>query len=184
MKKENIQEFIDKLFELCRTSKGDAARLRHADVPALAPRSWGSLARLGVYPDNWDLPECSCVAAAVAGLKDYQNGTLGLGTALRLAYAEKRAAGDKEQADFKAPDGARLRRILSCDTVEELVRILRPMIKLIQSRGVGLDYARLLGNLSRFRFNPEAVKQQWATEFFRRGEKDNTADNTAQGEAK
>ena len=65
------------------------------------------------------------------------------------------------------------RRLLACDRVEEVCRILRPLFSLIDAKaGVRLDYARLLNDLLFFNFDPQRTKSQWAMEFYRRAEKE------------
>ena len=61
----------------------------------------------------------------------------------------------------------RLRRLLACDDLAELCRILRPMFALVDSKvSQPLDYTRLLRQLRRFPFNGQQVKAQWAQEFY------------------
>lgn len=62
---------------------------------------------------------------------------------------------------------ARLRRLLACDELAELCRILRSVFSLIDSKaGQPLDYIRVLKQLRRFPFNAQQVKAQWAQEFY------------------
>jgi len=87
-----------------------------------------------------------------------QNGRLGIGQALAMSYSEGNGNGREH-------DGAKskLRRLLNCDDAAEACSIMRPILRLAASRGVVVDYTRLLRQL---RFFGEKVKLQWATDFY------------------
>jgi CRISPR system Cascade subunit CasB len=151
--------FVHGVIEQCQRDKGLAARLRRANNPATEYQSWELLARYGIDLERDDerLPFAS-VAAAIAKAKIQSNGSLTLGRAVASCYPEGH---QNDQAQ------ARLRRLLACDEVAELCRVLRPVLTLIDSRvPQPLDYARLLGQLRRFAFAPPSVKAQWAQEFY------------------
>ena len=98
------------------------------------------------------------IAAAIAKAKTERNGALSLGQGIAASYEDGR---DSTQAK------ARLRRLLACDDLPELCRILRPLFSLIDSKAARpLDYLRLLKQLQRFSFNGQQVKAQWAQEFY------------------
>lgn len=151
--------FVHGVIEQCQRDKGLAARLRRANNPATEYQSWELLARYGIDLERDDerLPFAS-VAAAIAKAKIQNNGTLALGRAIASCYPDGH---QNDQAQ------ARLRRLLACDEVAELCRVLRPVLTLIDSRvAQPLDYARLLGQLRRFAFAPQQVQAQWAQEFY------------------
>lgn len=153
------ERFVAGLLKLCAESKGMAARLRRADNPATEYQSWEVLAAYGVdlEQERERLPFVS-VAAAIAKAKTEYNGSLGLGRAIAACYENGNAS---DQAK------ARLRRLLACDDLPELCRILRPVLSLIDSKlGQPLDYMRLLKQLRRFPFNAQQVRAQWAQEFY------------------
>lgn len=76
-----------------------------------------------------------------------------------MAYFEHNRGSDQAKA--------RLRRVLACDDLPELCRILRPLFSLIDSKvGQPLDYVRLLNQLNRFSYNSQQIKAQWAQEFY------------------
>jgi CRISPR system Cascade subunit CasB len=133
--------------------------LRRADNPATEYQSWELLAAWGIdlERDAQRLPFAT-VAAAIARAKVGVNGSLTLGQAIAACYDD---GNQSEQAK------TRLRRLLACDEVAELCRLLRPVLTLVESRaGKQLDYARLLRQLRRFPFAEQAVKAQWAQEFY------------------
>ncbi|SFB96948.1 CRISPR-associated protein, Cse2 family [Marinospirillum celere] len=158
-KKSNEQRFVEAVIERCQKDKGMSARLRRADNPATEYQSWellGSLNYLGVdlEQDYKRLPFVT-VAAAIAKSKAGRNGSLTLGKAILACYEN-----DRESDQAKA----RLRRLLACDELAEVCRILRPVLTLIDSKvGAPLDFVRLLKQL---KFFGHRTKTQWAQEFY------------------
>lgn len=153
------ERFVSGVLKLCAENKGMGARLRRADNPATEYQSWELLAAYGIdlEQERERLPFVS-VAATIAKAKAERNGSLGLGRAIAACY-EKGNASDQAKA--------RLRRLLACDDLAELCRILRPLLSLIDSKvGQPLDYIRLLKQLRRFSFNAQQVRAQWAQEFY------------------
>lgn len=153
------ERFVAGVLKLCVENKGMAARLRRADNPATEYQSWEILAAYGIdlEQERERLPYVS-VAAAIAKAKVERNGNLTLGRAIAASYENGK---DNDQAK------ARLRRLLACDELAELCRILRPLLSLIDSKvGQPLDYIRLLRQLRRLPFNTQQVKAQWAQEFY------------------
>ena len=153
--------FVAFILRRCQQDKGEAARLRRADNPATEYQSWETLALFGVDLEKpWERMPFACVAAALARDKIEQDGSHGIGRALAGCYE------DGNQSDQAR---ARLRRLLACDSVEEVCRILRPLLSLISSRGrLPLNHARLLDELLRFHWRAEDIKARWAQDFYRR----------------
>ncbi|KAF0808017.1 crispr-associated Cse2 family protein [Alcanivorax xiamenensis] len=154
------QRFVETVIERCQNDKGLAARLRRADSPATEYQSWELLGWFGVdlEKDYERLPFVT-IAAAIAKSKSERNGSLRLGQAIASCYKE----GNK---DDQAK--ARLRRLLACNDLAEVCRILRPVLTLVDSRvGQPLDYVRLLRQLRFFGFESgQRTKTQWAQEFY------------------
>lgn len=161
--------FVASAIAHCLKDKGLAARLRRADNPATEYQSWEFLAvwHIDLESDDQRLPYVT-VAAAIARAKPEANGSLTLGQAIARCYEE---GNQSDQAK------ARLRRVLACDELPELCRVLRPVLTLIVSRvAQTLDYARLLKQLGQFgaasRHGDAAwlqrIKAQWAQEFYGR----------------
>lgn len=153
------ERFVSSVIQRCQQDKGLAARLRRADNPATEDQSWELLNSYGIdlTVEAQRLPFAT-IAAAIAKAKTERNGGLSLGRAIAACYADGR---DSDQAK------ARLRRLLACDDLAELCRILRPLFSLIDSKaGQQLDYLRLLKQLCRFDFAAQQVKAQWAQEFY------------------
>lgn len=153
------ERFVIGILKACTESKGLAARLRRADNPATEYQSWELLASHGINLEleHKRLPFVT-VAAAIAKAKIEHNGGLKLGHAIAACY-------DNGNTSDQAK--ARLRRLLACDDLDELCRILRPLLSLIDSKvSQPLDYVRLLKQLQRFSFNTQQVRAQWAQEFY------------------
>lgn len=161
--------FVASAIARCRDDKGLAARLRRADNPATEYQSWEFLAawHIDLERDDRRLPYAT-IAAAIARAKPEANGSLTLGQAIALSYKD-RSKDDQAKA--------RLRRVLACDELPELCRVLRPVLTLVESRVTQvLDYARLLKQLGQFgaasRRGDDAwqqrIKAQWAQEFYGR----------------
>lgn len=153
------ERFVAGVIKVCAESKGMAAHLRRADNPATEYQSWELLASYGINLEleHKRLPFVT-VAAAIAKAKIEHNGSLRLGRAIAACY---------ESSNTSDQAKARLRRLLACDDLAELCRILRPLLSLIDSKvSQPLDYIRLLKQLQRFSFNTQQVRAQWAQEFY------------------
>lgn len=150
--------FVLSVIEQCRSDKGLAARLRRADNPATEYQSWELLAGyVDLTKDAQRLPFAT-LAAAIARAKAERNGNLGLGRAIAACYE------DGQKSDQAK---ARLRRVLACNELAELCRVLRPLFSLIDSKvSQSLDYIRLLKQLRWFTSNDQQVKTQWAQDFY------------------
>lgn len=153
------ENFVSRLITNIQRDKGLSARLRRADNPATEYQSWEFLAGFGIdLEQEHQRLAFTTVAAAIARAKAERNGSQNLGQAIAACY------NDGNQSDQAK---AKLRRILACDDVAELCRIIRPVLTLIDSRGSRpLDYVRLLQQLRRFTFDAQRIKAQWAQEFY------------------
>ncbi|WP_419832067.1 type I-E CRISPR-associated protein Cse2/CasB [Endozoicomonas atrinae] len=151
--------FVTAMIERCQKDKGAAARLRRADNPATEYQSWELLAAHGVNLEkDWERLPFLTVAAAIARSKSEKNGQASLGCALAHSYEGNQ---NSDQGKVK------LRRLLACHDLTELVRHLRPLLALIQSKNKQpLDYQRLLKQLRQFSLHPQRTKVQWAQEFY------------------
>lgn len=151
--------FVSYVMTTMQNNKGMAARLRRADNHATEYQSWEFLAGFGVdLEKSYQRLPFVTVAAAMANAKASNNGSLRLGQAIAKCYE------DCNQSDQAK---AKLRRVLACDNLPELCRILRPVLTLIESRvPQPLDYSRLLKQLRSFFWDPQKIKAQWAQEFY------------------
>ncbi|TAF15791.1 MAG: type I-E CRISPR-associated protein Cse2/CasB [Alphaproteobacteria bacterium] len=154
------QAFVDYIIQLCAESNGARAALTRADNPATEYQSWEILAGFHINLEHASerMPYCT-IASALARTKTSHNGTLTFGQAIARCYQD----GNKETSA-----NAKLRRVLACDEVVELCRVLRPVLRLMESREVTLDYVSLLGDIVQFRYeqNQQRIKARWAQQFY------------------
>jgi CRISPR system Cascade subunit CasB len=160
-KPNKSQQFVKFIIELIHKDSGAAAALKRADNPATEYQSWEYLARLpfiDIDKDYERLPYAT-IACAMAKAKAEQNGSVRIGAAIAQCYDD---GNNSDQAK------AKLRRLLACDSVEEICRVLRPLFSLIHSKaGIQLDYVDLLQDLYWFHNNDQRVKSKWAQNFYR-----------------
>lgn len=158
-KADRTERFVLDVIHRCQKDKGLCARLRRADNPATEYQSWEFLAayHIDLVQDVQRLP-FAAIAAVIAKSKSGQNGVLRLGQAIANCYEE-----GKESNQAKA----RLRRLLACNDLPEVCRILRPIFSLILSKtSRPLDYIRILRQLQRYPLNSQRVRAEWAQEFY------------------
>jgi CRISPR system Cascade subunit CasB len=152
------ERFVSAVFAVKQADKGMTARLRRADNPSTEYQSWEFLARFGVNLEkDWERLPYAAVAAAICKGDQEHNGAAGLGKAVLSCYD-----GDQDGAGK-----SRLLRLLACEEVTELCRVLRPLLSLVASRGKArLDYARLLRQVRWFSANPQRVRAEWAQDYY------------------
>ena len=154
-RQDRCQAFINHVVEKVENDRAMGARLRRADNPATEYQSWEYLAPFGV---NLEYPRerkaFATVAAALARAKPNADGILGIGRAIASIYDNGK---DNPQAK------ARLRRLLACTSSEEACDILRPLLRLVASKGEAVCYTQLLRDLLYF---SERTKEHWAQDFF------------------
>lgn len=155
------QAFVDDIIKRCQVDNGLRAALKRADNPATEYQSWEVLAGYGVNLEfeSQRLPYTT-ISAAIARTKSEKNGSIKIGFAIARCYEDGNAS---DQAK------AKLRRLLACDSVPEVCRILRPLFSLIDAKGnFALDYVSLLDDLLRFGYDESKIqiKARWAQDFY------------------
>ena len=166
-----MEVFISRILQIIKQSKGVAAALRRAFNPATQYEAWPILIPI-LTQEKVDLKSDEkdayfLVAAALAQSKVETDGNQDLGKALAVCFANSGNGGESSHS----PGAQRLQRLLSCDSLSEACRVLRPMLHLIQSQGnAHLSYSQLLEDLRDFRFDTgrDRVKMQWAISFYGR----------------
>ncbi|SEF53949.1 type I-E CRISPR-associated protein Cse2/CasB [Nitrosomonas ureae] len=153
--------FVDYIINRCQADNGLRAALKRADNPATEYQSWEVLAgfKVDLEYENQRLPYAA-IGAAIARTKTEKNGTVRIGRAIANCYEDGNAS---DQAK------AKLRRLLACDSVPEVCRILRPLFSLIEAKSnIALDYAGLLNDLLWFGHNDSQsrIKASWAQDFY------------------
>lgn len=168
--KENRNEaFVNFIFQKVHQEKnaGFAAKMKKADSETTEVQSWELLARWTNIENRRQTKIYGLIGSAVARSKSEANGNYGLGKALLFTIA------DKTEIE-KSSAAARLRRILACQDGMELVRILRPTLRYLESKEVSLDYSRLLEEILWFDNDAsrDRTRARWAGEFFTYGEEE------------
>lgn len=170
-KKTRSENFVNYVLERADGDAGFAAKMRRADNPATEYQSWGLLAAFGVNleKDNERLP-FALIGAALCRSDLTKDGNCGVGAALAGSFdkeAEDKKSDGKNKTGDK-PGEPRLRRLLACSSTEEACRILRPILRLIESREKKrLNYAGLLRDLLYFESpGQRRIKQRWAMDFY------------------
>lgn len=159
--KSKSQHFVDYVINRCQANKGVRAALKRADNPTTEYQSWEILVgfQVNLEHENQRLPYTT-VAAAIARTESSHNGNVGIGQAIARSYEDGNASDQSK---------AKLRRLLSCDSVAEVCRILRPLFSLIEARGgLPLNYAQLLDDLLWFSHDNSQlrIKARWAQDFY------------------
>lgn len=158
VKERKEQQFVKYIIERCKQDKGFAARLRRADNPSTEYQSWEIIGPWVDLENSYQRLPYATVGAAIAKAKVETNGQLALGKAIAMVYAEKGATKYSDQAK------ARLRRLLACNDITEVCRVIRPVLALVSSKvKEPLDYNKLLTEL---RFFGERSKIRWAQDFY------------------
>lgn len=152
------KKFISSIIGIIGSNTAKAAALSRADNPSLEYQSWDILNRFVDLTNPQERLIFSLIAAAAAKGKMKEDGTLGIGAALANCYEGK---SENDQAV------AKVRRLIACDSIEELCSVLRPLLQLVLSKnGVVLNYGRLLDELLQFQWNPSQIKARWAKNFY------------------
>ena len=166
------EAFVQMVIERLNDKRPDTAlraALRKAENPATTKQSWEYLTRWCDIEDDRKWKPFALVGSAIAWEKPQKNGEVGIGQAIARCYASE------NKFDGCEKDGAKikLRRLLACDTIEEACIILRPIIRLINSKNIALNYVELLDNLlSTNNYFNDHIKPQWAKDFFYKPEEE------------
>jgi len=163
------QAFVQYVLRRLQNDSAFGAALRRADNPTTEYQSWEYLSMWCDIDKTWELMPFATIGAALARAKPLTDGSMGIGSAIASCYTEEGISGNQND-NAKA----KLRRLLACDTVEEACKILRPLLSLINARGIPLSYIDLLSDLTHF---DEFKKQKWAVDFYgRRPQTDDSID--------
>ena len=152
--------FVDYVFKLIAEDKGIRADLRRADNPSFEWKVWPVIQQF--IKDDIGIKgkrrAYALVAAAIAKSGMNENGNIGLGRAFHILEEEKGAVD---------PDNfpSRMARLLSCDSQEELEDVMRPVLSLMLSKGLRLDFKSLLDDLVYFNLRKDEVRIGWAKDY-------------------
>ncbi|GAB1484612.1 type I-E CRISPR-associated protein Cse2/CasB [Treponema sp.] len=161
--KESRQEwYVRTVIERIKKDTAMAAALKKGDNPATEFKAWEYLAdyKVDLEMTRERIPYLT-VSAALARAKPSTDGFLSIGQAIARSGKDG-VPGDQERA--------RLRRLLACDTIEEVCLVLRHLLSLLASRNLNIAYGKLLTELVWFEKDPQRTKARWAQSFFRNPE--------------
>jgi len=143
--------FLGQLINLVN-DRGNRAALRRYWSPTTRYQAYPLLGRLNALEDN----RKTILAALYAEHPENHKGiNVGI-AALRLG----------ERKDGEHPYDRHFRRLLSCDTLEDLSIQLHRLVKRLEREGVGLDFEALYRDLNFWANNKERVKVRWAAGFW------------------
>lgn len=153
--------------------RGKMAALRRAASSSTERQAWPVIYGLG--EDIANLAACT-VGALYAQHPEEDTNAFSFGVTCR------RIATDKGK-DFEIPDSfdRRFRRLLACDSAEDVAGQLKSWIRFAAAKGVGVNYERLFWDLLAWNNHADRIKLDWARGFWpvRR----EAGEETASGEA-
>lgn len=132
--------------------RGNRAALRRYWSPATRYLAYPLLGQLGALRDD----RKTILAALYAEHPEHKSGqTIGKAV-LRLG----------ERKDGEHPYDRHFRRLLACDSLDDLAKQLHRLVKRLQREGIPLDYSLLHKNLNFWANYHEQVKVDWAADFW------------------
>ncbi|MFP4363302.1 MAG: type I-E CRISPR-associated protein Cse2/CasB [Spirochaetia bacterium] len=161
-----IQYVLDKANK--QKNKGFAAKIKKADSEATEYQSWEILSRWVDLVSERDRRAYGMMGASAVRSRVLVDGSLGLGTALRKTVE----SGVGEEGIEKSPAAMRLRRLLTCKESLELLGVLRPVVRLLESKEIPFSRSQLLNQILWFDRDEsrERTRTRWAQDFYRNRE--------------
>lgn len=151
MENEIKNTFLPRLQKIV-DDRGNRAALRRYWSPATRHQAYPLLGQLGALEDE----RKTILAALYAQHPEHQLGQSVGKAALRLG----------ERKDGDHPYDRHFRRLLACDTLQDLGQQLHRLTKRLQREGIALDYQELHKNLNYWANYKEDVKVRWAAGFW------------------
>jgi CRISPR type I-E-associated protein CasB/Cse2 len=158
--KERAADFVG---ALCRTrnDRGKLAALRRGltDNPRLHVDAWPVIAGLG---GDIGSPACVAVAALYASHPEVSKARNLGETCRHIAQTDSKDIVENYQRRF--------RRLLACDSVNDVVGQLRSWVRLAMSKGIGVNYESLFADLCNWPFYADDIRVKWAKSFWQSGQ--------------
>lgn len=141
-----------------------SAKLRRADSEATEYQSWEILAKWVDLERVRDRKAFGLIGSAAARSDSPSDGSLSLGRALYMSFLRDGGSGNPSQST----SASRLRRLLACKDSLELIEIMRPVLRLLESKGLLLCHAQLLDEIIWFDDyrSREKTRAKWANDFY------------------
>lgn len=140
--------------------RGLMAHLRRALTSAGEHYAWPHLVRWCNLENDQQRTVYATVAACYALHPEHEN-TGNFGSVVRQIALGLHGGNDALQS-FEG----RFRRLLTCDSVEELCLHIRRVVQAAKQRGVPINYHRLLLDLLWWQHDARRVKVQWAQSYW------------------
>jgi len=161
--KSRTKSFVE--YVISRSNKDSAFRaaFKKAENPQTKYDALEYLINFCDIENKYEYEPFLLIGFAIAKAKLKKDGDIPFGLALLRTTERKN--------DENNPAKLRLRRILSCSDIDELVMILRPAINLIISKQIDLNYSDLLYDILNWNYDwkIENTKIKWAKDFYKGG---------------
>ena len=153
----NISGYVEYVIRRAKNKSDTAFRavMRRAANPNLESAAWEYMVPFCDIGVDRIRHAFALVGAAIASDAPESDGSASLGRALRSMCKDD---------DAVEREGRRLRRLLGCETTDELIGVLRPMVHYLQDNAVmKISYARLLQDLC---YWGERTRIAWTKDFY------------------
>jgi len=138
--------------------RGKMAALRRAASPRTAREAWPVIHSLG--EDLRSLAACTIGASFAAHpLEDGEARSFG-------ATCRRIATDNGREREIAESFERRFRRLLACDSAEDVAGQLKAWMRLAASKGVGVNYERLFNDLAYWDKSADDIRVRWATGFW------------------
>ncbi len=137
--------------------RGKMAALRRGLSEGTQRTAWPVIASLGMDIGN----QAAITVAALFATHPVVSNARSLGQTCRFIATETGLASDIPESFDK-----RFRRLIACDTVEEVSGQLSAWIRLAKSKGVGVNYAELYNDLHWWSKDADKKRIRWARDFW------------------
>lgn len=154
----NEEKFVAAVFSAIE-DKGLRAAFRRADSSRLNFHCVEFLLKHGMPADDVNERTAAfTVMAAIARSNVTQNGSIHFARAIALCYPDK----NSDAAISK------IRKVCSCESVQELASTLRRLLALISSKNIPVDYALIYKDLLLYRYENKRdnLRVKWMKMFY------------------
>ena len=164
---QNESSFVDYVFDRKESVSSFRAALKTATVSNLEWKAWGIINSFAKdLSDTYERETYALIGSSIAKSQRKNNGEISLGKAIKMASKD---TGDET---IFPP---RLLRLLSANSPEELLDVIRPTLSFLESKNISLNYKKILHDILQFRYGEDArmsIKSKWASEFLSKEEDD------------
>jgi CRISPR type I-E-associated protein CasB/Cse2 len=151
------ERFLGRLRRI-KDDRGKMAALRRAASPSTERQAWPVIYSLGEDIAN---PAACTIGALYAQHPEEDTKAFSFGTTCRrIALAGV--------TDFKIPDSfdRRFRRLLACESADDVSGQLKAWIRFASAKGVGVNYEKLFWDLLAWNNHADRIKLDWARGFW------------------